>query len=79
MARLTAVDSSLNSDVLVPKFRTVGNEFSHHLDTFVVLNDIQLHALLAQPIFRAKKSHVLANDNSRNLVEQRRSAAHRTR
>ena len=71
--------ADLDSDVFVPKLRTVGNKLPHHRDTLVILDDLQFDALASEPLLRPKKSHILANNDLRNFVEERSSAAHRAR
>jgi hypothetical protein len=67
-----------NANVFIPKVRSLRNEVAHHLDAFIILNDIQLHSLAAEPVFGAKECLIFANDDSRNFVEERSSTAHRT-
>ena len=67
-----------HANILAPQLRTGGNEIAHHLDAGRVIQDFQLHALRSNVFLRSLKGHIFTNDDSGNLVEQRRAAAHGT-
>src|SRR5215467_3064043 len=57
----------------------IADEITHQLNTRGVLDDRQLYAILPEQIFGALEIHVLADDNARNFVEQRRTSTHYAR
>src|SRR4051812_27990404 len=68
-----------NADVLVPKVGLGIDKLVHQLNALLKIQDFQRHAAGAHIILRTAKSDVLADDQARDLVEERGAAAHVTR
>ncbi len=53
-----------------------GDERLHQIIALAVVDDIDLHAARTDIILGSLKRAVLADDDFRNLLQQRRAAAH---
>ena len=66
-------------DVLVPQLRVGSDEFIHHCDALLVLQDGDFHATGAEEFFLTGECPVLADDDPGYAVKQDGAAAHRAR
>src|SRR4051812_28074775 len=53
------------------------DEVFHHLDAGLVLQDFQFNAFGVDVFFRAFEGDILADDDTRDFIEQRGATAHR--
>lgn len=54
----------------------IADELAHELDAFVILDDFDLHAVVAKLFFRSLEGDIFPDDNTGNPIQQNRARAH---